>query len=486
MNKKLPVSVSLAIMLIAMTVTFSITWLVSMNRFEQTVSSVTQLQTQYSKLAEIDNYVRSNYYGDIDDDHLFDLMAEGYINGIGDEYSVYYTADEYARMMDMQEGRIMGIGIEVVRETDGRFSIARVYEGSPAERAGVRAGGVIDAVDGISAELIPSISELNNLLWGEPGTEIKLVCLYNLSEEESFSVQRIEYTAPTVESIYLSDYAYIRISEFTDRTFSEFDAAIRTARNLEVKGILFDVRGNSEGSFSDAYDIIDMICPIGTIAQSEGLNGVRRVRATSDENELGLPMAVLVNGETSAAAELFAVSIRDLAGGQIVGTQTKGHGTYQTSPFRLPDGSAVVVTDSVLWTGADETFDVEGLVPDVETVGGDVGALQLITPNPQSDSQILRGFEVLRSMVRELGQDPGEAITGEMVPATSDTTSTTDDSSASTSTSDDSSASTSTSTSDDSSTSASTSEDDEDSSASTSADEDSSASVSDDSGTEDE
>ena len=151
MRKKLPVSVSLAITIIAMTVTFSITWLVSMARFDATVSSVTQLQAQYQKLGEIDTYARNNFFGEIDNDTLFDQVAKGYINGLGDRYSVYYTEAEYAELLAIESGALLGVGLELYRDGNGSYHIAYVYPGSPAARAGVRQGGRLLTVDGQEA-----------------------------------------------------------------------------------------------------------------------------------------------------------------------------------------------------------------------------------------------------------------------------------------------------------------------------------------------
>jgi carboxyl-terminal processing protease len=243
---------------------------------------------------------------------------------------------------------------------------------------------------------------------GAEGTELKLICLENISDEVAYSIQRIQYTAPTVELIMLEGYAYIRISSFTANTYTEFDYAVRQAQNEGAKALVFDVRGNAGGLFRTAYDMIDQLCPLGTIAKRENRTGTIQVVATSDEGAVDLPMVVLVNESTSAAAELFAVSVRDIADGQVVGMRTVGRNAMLSSPNRLADGSAVVVTVATLWTGRDETFE-GGVIPNVLAESDSITEELLLKPDPMIDMQIQRALEVARAMVRERGGNPNPA-----------------------------------------------------------------------------
>ncbi|MDL2219149.1 peptidase [Ruminococcaceae bacterium OttesenSCG-928-O06] len=415
MNKKIPVSIALAITILAMTVTFSITWLLSMSTFDNTVSAVTNLQAQYTKLAEIDRYVRNNFYGSIDDDYLFDRVAAGYMNGLPDRYCTYYSEAEYTELLAIENGELLSSGIEVLREASGAFRIVRVYPDSPAERAGVEALGVITQVNGVDARTYTTVRALHSAMRGTTGTELSLTCLYGVSDEVNYTVRyQASYANPTVEYIKVGDYAFIRIYAFTAKTYAEFDFAVRAAQNDGVLGLLFDVRGNSGGLFRDAYEVIDLLAPLGTVAKSMNKAGVVSVLATSDEAAVDLPMVVLVNESTSAAAELFACSVRDLCGGQLVGQRTAGRGTLQNTS-RLYDGSAVTVTVATLLTGRDESFNGTGLVPDVEVSNDGVPESVVYSPAPLSDPQALRALnDVLRTMVRERGEDPGSPITGQV------------------------------------------------------------------------
>ena len=399
MNKKISVSVSLAVSIIAMTVTVAITWIVAMSLFDSAVASVGDRQAQFEKIAEIDTYVRDRYFGEIDNNYLNDRTAQGYVQGLGDKYSVYYTEKEFTELEQIEKGEIVGIGIEIVKDSTNYYRIARVYADSPAERAGVTKGGLITQVNGVDVKTVTSVKNMHSLLRGRPGETIELTCLYGASEEKNFAFQRDNYQAPTIEPFIMDEgIAYIRISSFGARSYTDFDFVLREALAAKPKALVFDVRDNQGGSYKTAYQMIDLLCPTGTIAKSESKNGTLKVVATSGEEFVDLPMVVLVNENTAAAAEIFAASIRDLSSGKIVGNTTQGHGTLQSTPKRLSDGSAVSVTKALLLTGKEESYNVVGLEPDVEVLMVAGEDTNLFAPDVKTDQQISRALEVARTM----------------------------------------------------------------------------------------
>lgn len=412
MRRQVSVSVALAITLIAMTLTFSVTMIVSMSIFDNTVSSVVEKQAQYSKLSELDNYVRANYYGEINDATLNDRIAQGYINGVEDKYSIYYSEKEYTEILEYEQGTRVGIGISVVKDADGYFSILRVYSDSPADKAGVTRGGKVIRVDDVDTKTLTNVRAITRLLRGEQGTTVNITCLYG-ADEKTFEVQRSNYYQPTVEYEKVGDYGYIRIYSFGKNTYTDFDFVISEAIGDGVRGIVFDVRGNTGETYRAAYDVIDRLCPLGVVAKSENKAGVVRNVATSDEEYVDLPMVVLVDANTAAAAEIFAVSIRDLNGGLVAGAKTQGRGMLQSAPQRLSDGSAVVITTAKLLTGRDESFEGVGIAPDIEISGGVEDEFALYDPKPREDTQILRAFEVVRTIITGQGGTAPELVLDE-------------------------------------------------------------------------
>ena len=131
MNKKISVSLALTIAIIAMTVTFSVTMILARQIFDQTIPSVQEKESMYSKLAELDKYVRANYYGDIQDSTLFDMISYGYVLGTGDRNATYYTAKQYTELLEVQSGNIMGVGVDVVKDTSGYARITRSMPAAP-------------------------------------------------------------------------------------------------------------------------------------------------------------------------------------------------------------------------------------------------------------------------------------------------------------------------------------------------------------------
>lgn len=407
MKRKVPVGIAIAIALLAMTVTFSLTMVISMASFDRTVSSVVEKQALYSKLGEMDKYVRSSYYGDIDDTILNDRLAQGYLSGIQDEYATYYSEKEYSELKEYENGTRVGIGLKVIKDVDGYFSIVRVFDESPAEKAGIRQGGKIIQVDDVESKTVTSERAMQSLLGGEQGTNVEIKCLYG-NDEESFSIQRINFTAPTVEYTKVGDYGYVRIYDFGPNSYTDFDFIMSEAVSDGVLGIVFDLRGTAGDNYRSAYDIIDYVCPLGVIAKSRNKSGVVKTQATSDDEAVDLPMAVLVDATTAGYAELFAVSVKELNEGVIVGAKTKGKWMIQSAPQRLSDGSAVVITTDELLTGSDESFNGKGVPPDVEIASALDDPYALYNPQPNSDPHIIRAFEVVRNIIIGKGEEAPE------------------------------------------------------------------------------
>ena len=152
MNRKISVGMAVTIVILAMTVTFSITMLIAMRLFDSTVSSVKEKESMYNKVAEVDRYVRSNDYYTIDETVLYDRLTAGYLLGIGDKYARYYTANAYTELMNQQSGKVMGIGVELGMDQTGYARVTRVYEDSPAQEAGIVVGDYITAIDGTDVD----------------------------------------------------------------------------------------------------------------------------------------------------------------------------------------------------------------------------------------------------------------------------------------------------------------------------------------------
>ena len=368
MNRKISLGMAVSIVILAMTVTFSITMLVAMRLFDSTVSSVKEKESMYNKVAEVDRYVRSNDYYTIDETTLYDRLTAGYLLGTGDKYARYYTASAYTDLMNAQNGTLIGIGVELAVDQSGYAKVTKVYDESPAKEAGIAVGNYITTVDGTDVKSLSSADAIQNRLRGESGTPVNVVWLDSEAGEHSADLTHFGYSATTVDYRMLQDnVGYIKIRQFDAGTPSELDYAIRSLSANGAASLVFDLRDNGGGLLEDAISCIDLVAPEGTLAYAEDKNGNRTLLGSSSgESQVTQPIVCLVNGSTASAAELFAGSLRTLNGARLVGTTTMGKGTIQSSPQRLSDGSAVVITVAKLICGDGSCFDGTGLTVDVE------------------------------------------------------------------------------------------------------------------------
>lgn len=369
MSKKVSLGVAATVTLIAMAVTFSMTMTVSMNMFNNTVSSVKNKERMYNKLSEVDRYVRANEYFDINDDTLNDTIASGYMLGISDRYARYYSAKAYSERVGLANGRLMGIGVAVVKDpSSGYARIIRVYDNTPATNVGLEVGGFITAIGDTSTRSMSDTAAMTSALLGEEGSTVNIKYLTPLREEQSFEIAHANYTTPSISTVRLMDngVGYLRIDSFTSGTAVEFRNAVNSLTNQGATSLIFDLRDNSGENLNAALVATDYCVPSGLIAQSQDKGGNVADLRMSDENEITLPMVCLVNGSTASGAELFANALRKMAGATIVGSTTAGKGVLLSDPQSLSDGSAVVITVGILLDNEGKNWNGTGLTPDVD------------------------------------------------------------------------------------------------------------------------
>lgn len=368
MSKKVNLAVAATVTLIAMAVTFSITMVVSQEMFNDTVQDVKNRERMYNKLSEIDRYVRNNAYGDINEDTLNDRIAAGYMLGIDDPYARYYSAAAYSEQVGVESGRLMNIGVSVVKDASSGYArILRVYDNSPADENGLAAGGFITAIDGTSVRTLADTAAINSALLGEAGSAVSIDYLTPDRQEQSYEITRANYTTTTVYPQLTADgVGYIRVDAFSANTGVEFRTAVQSMQDQGATALLFDLRDNTGENLNAALIAADACVPAGLIAKSQAKDGTTEDLRVSDDNEVTLPMVCLVNGNTSGGAELFANALRKMSGATIVGTTTAGMGVLLGDPQSFSDGSAAVITVGLLLDNEGATWNEVGLTPDIE------------------------------------------------------------------------------------------------------------------------
>lgn len=369
MSKKISLGVAATIAIIAMAVTFSLTMVVSMKMFNTTVSSVKNKERQYNKLSEIDRFVRSEEFFTIDEDTLNDRLAAGYMNGINDKYAVYYTAKEYSEKQSVEKGTLTGIGVAVVNDASSGYArIIRLYDNSPAAEAGMQVGGFITAINDESTRNITSSARLTSKLLGEEGTTTAVTYLTPDRQEQQFNLVHSNYKTPSIYAAQMvaDTCGYIRIDSFSTGTASEFKSAVDDLLQQGATAFVFDLRDNTGENLNAALVAADYCVPSGDIAKKQDKDGTVTTLRMSDEDEITVPMVCLVNGSTAGSAELFANALRKMGGATIVGTKTAGKGVVMSDAQSFSDGSAAYITVGLLLDNEDQTWNGEGLSPDID------------------------------------------------------------------------------------------------------------------------
>ena len=369
MSKKISLGVAATIAIIAMAVTFSLTMVVSMKMFNTTVSSVKNKERQYNKLSEIDRFVRAGEYFTIDEDTLNDRLAAGYMNGINDKYAVYYTAKEYSEKQSVEKGTLTGIGVAVVNDTSSGYArIIRLYDNSPAAEAGMQVGGFITAINDESTRNITSTARLTSKLLGEEGTTTTITYLTPDRQEQQLNLVHSNYKTPSIytRQMVADTCGYIRIDAFTSGTASEFKAAVDELLQQGANSFVFDLRDNTGENLNAALVAADYCVPSGEIAKQQDRDGNVTVLRMSDETKINVLIVCLVNGSTAGSAELFANALRKMAGATLVGTKTAGKGVVLSDAQSFSDGSAAYITVGLLLDNEDQTWNEEGLRPDID------------------------------------------------------------------------------------------------------------------------
>ena len=404
MSKKVSLGVAATVTLIAMAVTFSMTMTVSMNMFNNTVSSVKNKERMYNKLSEVDRYVRANEYFDINDDTLNDTIASGYMLGISDRYARYYSAKAYSERVGLANGRLMGIGVAVVKDpSSGYARIIRVYDNTPATNVGLEVGGFITAIGDTSTRSMSDTAAMTSALLGEEGNIVSIKYLTPLREEQSFEITHANYTTPSISTVRLMDngVGYLRMDSFTSGTAVEFRNAVNSLTNQGATSLIFDLRDNSGENLNAALVATDYCVPSGLIAQSQDKGGNVADLRMSDENEITLPVVCLVNGSTASGAELFANALRKMAGATIVGSTTAGKGVLLSDPQSLSDGSAVVITVGILLDNEGKNWNGTGLTPDVDASLTNDEQSSYYDFTVDNDPQITKAIKIGRASCRE-------------------------------------------------------------------------------------
>lgn len=369
MNKKVSLGITLSLIFISVALAVTVTMSASMFTYNRLIKDVSDRAGIYSGLSEIDDVIRENFYGEINENLLNSMISKGYSDGLGDRYSTYMTADEYAEYKQMEKGEKGGIGIVAVfDEVSKGIYVSEVADGSPALLQGMAKGDIITEVDGTKVTELNAQS-LMHQLEGDKLTEVTVKFIHN-KEDKTVKVARGYIMQTVYYSTVNEKTGYIKIISFYRNTEKEFQKALKYMNEHSVSSVIIDVRNNNDGFVPYATACIDIIAPVaaegtGALATAVDKSGNKIETFTSDSDAISMTMCVLVNSGTSGAAELFACDLRDFGLASLVGTTTAGNGTMQKI-FELSDGGAVKLTVAKILPYKSESYDGKGLKCDYE------------------------------------------------------------------------------------------------------------------------
>lgn len=315
------------------------------------------------KLNAIDSVLESFYFGDVDDETAKDNIYKAYLSSYGDKYTMYYTADEYKALKESTNGKFYGIGAVCQLSGEGGVLLVDVYDNGAGYQAGLRSGDRVVNVDGrdiTDMELSSAVA----LIKGDKGTSVTLEVIRG-TERLTFSAVRDVVEAKTVSYTLLdNNIGYLSISQFEEVTTKQFKAAVEDLQSQGMKGLVIDIRNNPGGLLDTVVGMLKYMLPDGLIVYTEDKQGNRKEYKGQDNDEFNLPLAVLVNGNSASASEIFAGAIQDYGKGTIIGTQTYGKGIVQTVK-PLTDGSAIKFTIAKYFTPKGQDIHGKGVTPDM-------------------------------------------------------------------------------------------------------------------------
>lgn len=350
------------------------------------------------KLKLLEQYVDQVYLDPIDAEKMEAGIYNGFIEGLGDKYSSYYTQEEYKELMESTDGEYCGIGVYVHQDKETKtITFEEPFKDGPADKAGMKKGDVLVA---INQEPVngKELTDIVKLLKGKQGTVVQ-IDVKRGDGTLSLDVTLEEVKVQTVHHKMLQDdIGYLQVTKFDKVTVAQFKEAIDKLQKQGMRGIIIDLRGNPGGLLTSVTEMLDRIIKEGTLVFTKDKNGKGETYKATDKESLDLPMAVLINGGSASASELFAGAIQDYGIGTLVGTKSYGKGVVQNI-YGLKDGSAVKLTVSKYYTPKGRNIQGTGIEPDVK-VDLDESLKDKKVITVEEDNQIQSAVRVVKNKMK--------------------------------------------------------------------------------------
>lgn len=352
------------IVLVIVTALFTSTLQIGLGNKVVVSKDLYEKYSKYNKMIGLEGAIKEDFYQKTKDDKLVNGAIKGMFSGLDDPYSQYYTKDEFKRLKEQTSGSFVGIGVIISPSPDDDYlTVVSPIQGSPAEKSGIEAGDKIVKVDGKNV-FAKNSDEAISMIKGKEGTTVELT-LKRDGKEFDVKVKREEIVSKSVEGKMLEDkIGYVRITSFSENTYKEFKTALDRLKSEGMKGLILDVRDNGGGLLNICKDIADELIGEGTIVYTKDNKGNTEY-LKSDKDKLGLPIAILTNGNSASASEILTGAIVDNKAGISIGTTTFGKGLVQ-SVRELKDGTGFKLTTAQYFTPSGDYINEKGIKPNIE------------------------------------------------------------------------------------------------------------------------
>ena len=352
------------VILVVVTALFTSTLQIAIGNKVVVSKDIYESLKKYNKMLALESIIDDDFYQKPSEANLVNGAIKGLFSGLDDPYSQYYTADEFERLKEQTSGSFVGIGVVISPNSeDDSITVVSPIEGSPAEKSGILAGDKILKVDGKTVSAKNS-DEAVSKIKGKKGTEVDLT-IKRGEQLIDVKVKREEIVSKTLKSEVLEDnIGYLKITYFSEHTYKEFKTALDKLKKDNIKGLVLDLRDNPGGLLTVCKDIADDLIGEGTIVYTKDNKGDTEY-LKSNEDKLGLPIAVLTNENSASASEILTGAIVDNKEGVSVGTTTFGKGLVQ-SVRELKDGTGYKLTTAQYFTPNGDYINGKGIKPTIE------------------------------------------------------------------------------------------------------------------------
>ncbi len=357
---------------------------------------------QFDELIELMSAADEYFYEEPDHKKMLQGASAGILAGLGDNYTFYYTPEEWTRMWEDDEGEYAGIGIMITADyTTGLCTISRVFKGSPSEAAGVRRGDILYKVNGDLTVTAETLQEAVDIMRGTPGTSVDVTFLRD-GKEITYTIERANISVNQLEYTMLTDeVGYIAMYQFAGNVDKEFEAALRELEGKNAKGLIIDLRDNPGGWVDQAQTIGDLFMDAGELCYLIYRDGTEdHMSYLTKDGKSDIPIVVLMNENSASSSEILAGALRDRCGATIVGVKSYGKGIVQIVLPVGSEGSGFQMTVAQYCTPSGYKVHKQGIMPDVEIPleEGDNGSYDFA--DCEKDIQLKKALETMQEKLK--------------------------------------------------------------------------------------